>query len=92
MPPALREIEGQEGIGSVQCIDALMGAMVDVFCVIRCNDSTVCDSLVHRMADNFGDFQRGPTILVHSQCGVDPVSGATNCKEARRALGVVGER
>jgi hypothetical protein len=92
MPPALGEVAAHEGVSGISCIEALKGPSADVFCVIRCNDSSVCDALVHRTGENYGDSQRGPTILVHNQCAIDRADGTAHCAEARRAISAFGER
>jgi hypothetical protein len=60
--------------------------------VIRCADVATCNDVIGNTGESYGDTQRGPSVLVHQQCALDPSwtpstrTPSFDCTEARRAI------
>ncbi len=77
------------GYASVTCIEATKGKGKDVFCVIRCASSRACEGIRGHTGESFGEFQRGPSLLVHEACTTDTHTSLTaDCTAARAAIGL----
>lgn len=86
VPSALAPLLTKPGITDVSCIDARKGAGTDTFCVIRCASPRVCSDVIGHTGESYGDWQRGPSVIVHEQCGKGSPAGF-DCVPARRAIG-----
>lgn len=77
------------GYASVTCIEATKGKGRDAFCVIRCASLGECDGIRGHTGESFGEFQRGPSLLVHEACTTDTHSSlSADCTPARAAIGL----
>ncbi len=87
VPLALAPLSTKHGVTDVSCIDARKAASTDTFCVIRCASVRACDDVLGHTGESYGDWQRGPSIIVHEQCGRATSPAGFDCVAARRAIG-----
>lgn len=74
---------------NVSCLHARKGRGLDTFCVIRCASRAECAKVIGNTGESFGDFQRGPSVLVHEACTTDTGSSlSADCRPARSAIGL----
>ena len=88
IPDGLARASKMPGVTSVDCIDAKQSGTTDTFCVIRCATSPACSDVLGNTGESYGDWQRGPSVIVHEMCAKPPASLAGfDCVTARRAIG-----
>jgi hypothetical protein len=87
VPLALVPLRAKHGVTDVSCIDARKAASTDTFCVIRCASLRAAGDVLGHTGESYGDWQRGPSVIVHERCGGSMSPAGFDCAPARRAIG-----
>lgn len=85
IPPNLTPLTKRPTVMNVACIDAKKGVTTDTFCVIRCTSNAACGAVLGSTGETYGDWQRGPSVIVHQQCA--QTGASFDCTAARKAIG-----
>jgi hypothetical protein len=59
-------------VARAECVDATKQGLIDQLCILECTDRFACRSTQTKrgpLGESYGQFHRGPTVLIHRRCG-----------------------